>query len=148
MDAPASEAYVYLTIQTVKQELTIDVVIVNDANFESQAGGKGRLAVVEFSAREKKTARGTDNASARMDPIFDEVAKGYSDTGKIAFLRVEIALDADLVDSLSPITSKKYGINHGPTMAFIKDGKEVVPQLVGQYCAADLKHKVDEALGD
>lgn len=125
----------------------MDVIVVNDSNFETQAGAKGRLAVVEFSAREKKTARGTDNASARMDPIFDEVAKDYSDTSKVTFLRVEIALDAHLADTLSPVTSKKYEINHGPTMVFIKDGKEVVQPLVGQYSAADLKRKVNEALG-
>ncbi|WP_296188204.1 thioredoxin family protein [Pseudomonas sp. UBA1879] len=126
----------------------MDVIVVDDSNFETQAGAKGRLAVVEFSTREKKTAKGTANASARMDPIFDEVAKGYSDTGKVAFFRVEIALDKNLSDFLSPITSKKYGINHGPTMVFIKDGKEVVPQLVGQYPAKDLKDKVDKALDD
>jgi hypothetical protein len=124
----------------------MDVIVADDADFKTKVSGKGRLAVVEFSTREKKTSRGTDNASKRMDAVFDEVAKGYGDIAKVGFFRVEIELDAELSDTLNPLTSKTYAINHGPTVVFIKDEMEVSPQLVGHYLADSFKDKVDEAL--
>jgi hypothetical protein len=124
----------------------MEVVTVNDANFKDQVVDKARLAVVEFSAKKKETASGGANASAKMDAVFDEVARGFSDTDKIGFFRVEIQLNDELIDAENPLTSKTYAINHGPTTVFIKDGKEIIRQLVGHYLAAEFKNKVDEAL--
>ncbi|WP_231652962.1 thioredoxin family protein [Pseudomonas californiensis] len=99
---------------------------------------------VEFSAREKINKRGDSNASAKMDPVIDELQD--SCTGKAPFVLVEIMLDSDLKDSLNPVTTSQYNINHGPTITFFSSGKKLETKLVGLQTKDRVKQVLDDLL--
>jgi thioredoxin-like negative regulator of GroEL len=98
----------------------MSVITVTDSTFEAEVLQSAIPTVVEFTTRIKTNRSGADNASAKMDKTIDDLATNYA--GRIKFVRVEIELDQALKDTLNPLTSATYEINHGPTLVLIKDG--------------------------
>ncbi|MGN2467880.1 thioredoxin family protein [Pseudomonas syringae] len=109
----------------------MSVMTVTDSTFQKDVieASNQRLVVVEFSTNGKVSKRGEENASARMDTIFNALEEKYA--GKVSLVRVEIELDSHLKDSSNPVTSTQYQINHGPTMVFFKAGARAREYLVG-----------------
>ncbi|WP_054084441.1 MULTISPECIES: thiol reductase thioredoxin [Pseudomonas syringae group] len=124
----------------------MSVMTVTDSTFEKAVieASKQRLVVVEFSTKGKVNKRGEENASARMDAIFDALEEEYAE--KASLVRVEIELDSDLHDSLNPETSSEYQINHGPTMVFFEGGARARKDLVGQQTKERMTQILDELL--
>ncbi|MFA1027075.1 MULTISPECIES: thioredoxin family protein [Pseudomonas syringae group] len=124
----------------------MSVMTVTDSTFQRDVieASNQRLVVVEFSTKGKVSKRGEENASARMDAIFDALEEKYA--GKVSLVRVEIELDSDLKDSLNPVTSTEYQINHGPTMVFFKAGARAREDLVGQQTKERMTQTLDELL--
>ncbi|WP_232924897.1 hypothetical protein [Pseudomonas syringae] len=65
---------------------------------------------------------------------------------KVSLVRGEIELDSDLKDSLNPVTSTEYQINHGPTMVFFKGGARAREDLVGLQTKERMTQILDELL--
>ncbi|KPX36354.1 Uncharacterized protein ALO70_04666 [Pseudomonas amygdali pv. eriobotryae] len=126
--------------------MNMSVITATDSTFQKEVVDASchRLVAVEFSTKGKVSKRGDQNASARMDAIFDALEEKYAE--KVSLIRVEIELDSDLKDSLNPVTSNEYEINHGPTMVFFKDGKRVREDLVGQQTRERMVQVLDELL--
>ncbi|OBS37440.1 hypothetical protein A9K79_22225 [Pseudomonas syringae pv. syringae] len=106
----------------------MSVMTVTDATFQQEVleASKTKPVLVEFSTRGKENKQKLPNASAKMDAVIDELAVAYAE--KIKFVRVEIELGPDLKDTLNPVTSNTYAINHGPTTVLIK-----MAEIVGGY---------------
>lgn len=104
----------------------MSVITVTDSTFDAEVLQSKLPTLVEFTTRLKSKKDGTQNASAKMDVILDELASQYE--GKVKFVRVEIELDQDLKDSLNPVSSTKYAINHGPTLVLINAGERAKDQ--------------------
>ncbi|MEE4305600.1 thioredoxin-like superfamily, group II member protein [Pseudomonas alliivorans] len=123
----------------------MSVETVTDSSFDEAVikVSKKKLVVVEFSTKEKLNRRGEPNASAKMDSVIDELYAYYA--GKVVFCRVEIELDSDLKDTLNPDTSGTYGINHGPTMILVLNGKQA-GELVGQQTRERMVQVIDDVL--
>ncbi|AAY39468.1 hypothetical protein Psyr_4438 [Pseudomonas syringae pv. syringae B728a] len=128
------------------EALSMSVLTVTDSTFQKNVieASNQRLVVVEFSTKVKVNNRGEDNASARMDTIFNALEEKYA--GKVSLVRVEIKLDSDLEDSSNPVTSTQYQINHGPTMVFFKAGARAREDLVGQQTKERMTQILDELL--
>ncbi|EKG35618.1 hypothetical protein Pav037_4199 [Pseudomonas syringae pv. avellanae str. ISPaVe037] len=126
--------------------LNMSVMTVTDSSFPKEVveASHHRLVVVEFSTKGKVNKQGAENASARMDTIFDGLEADYAD--KVTLVRAEIELDADLKDSLNPLMTTEYAINHGPTLVFLKQGKRVREDLVGQQTKEQMVKELDELL--
>ncbi|QHF10201.1 thioredoxin [Pseudomonas syringae UB303] len=124
------------------EALSMSVLTVTDSTFQKDVieASNQRLVVVEFSTKVKVNKRGEDNASARMDTIFNALEEKYA--GKVSLVRVEIELDSHL----NPVTSTQYQINHGPTMVFFKAGARAREDLVGQQTKERMTQILDELL--
>ncbi|MDF5776333.1 thioredoxin family protein [Pseudomonas fragariae (ex Marin et al. 2024)] len=120
----------------------MSVMTVTDSTFQKDVieASNQKLVVVEFSTKVKVNKRGEDNASARMDTIFNALEEKYA--GKVSLVRVEIELDSHL----NPVTSTQYQINHGPTMVFFKAGARAREDLVGQQTKERMTQILDELL--
>ncbi|MCD5984278.1 MULTISPECIES: thioredoxin family protein [Pseudomonas] len=123
----------------------MSVETVTDSSFDEAVikASKKKLVVVEFSTKEKLNKRNEPNASAKMDPVIDELSTHYG--AKVVFCRIEIALDSDLKDTLNPTASGTYGINHGPTMILVLKGKRA-GELVGQQTRERMVQVIDDVL--
>ncbi|MFA0926264.1 thioredoxin [Pseudomonas syringae pv. tagetis] len=126
--------------------LSLSVMTVTDSTFQKDVieASNQRLVVVEFSTKGKVSKRGEENASTRMDAIFDALEEKYA--GKVSLVRVEIELDSDLKDSSNPVTSTEYQINHGPTMVFFNGGARAREDPVGQQTKERMTQILDELL--
>ncbi|MCA5972713.1 thioredoxin [Pseudomonas syringae] len=124
------------------EALSMSVMTVTDSTFQKDVieASNQKLVVVEFSTKVKVNKRGEDNASARMDTIFNALEEKYA--GKVSLVRVEIELDSHL----NPVTSTQYQINHGPTMVFFKAGARAREDLVGQQTKERMTQILDELL--
>ncbi|OUM04622.1 thioredoxin [Pseudomonas syringae] len=124
----------------------MSVTTVTDTTFQKEVieASDHKLVVVEFSTKEKVNKRGLENASAKMDAVFNKLADDY--INRVVFARVEIELDPDLKDSLNPLTSAAHAINHGPTMVFFKKGQKVRDDLVGLQTDVRTTQILDELL--
>ncbi|POP93432.1 thioredoxin [Pseudomonas syringae pv. syringae] len=124
------------------EALSMSVLTVTDSTFQKDVieASNQKLVVVEFSTKVKVNKRGEDNASARMDTIFNALEEKYA--GKVSLVRVEIELDSHL----NPVTSTQYQINHGPTMVFFKAGARAREDLVGQQTKERMTQILDELL--
>ncbi|KPY54634.1 hypothetical protein ALP38_101366 [Pseudomonas amygdali pv. sesami] len=112
--------------------LSMSVITVTDATFQKEVleASKIKPVLVEFSTRAKENKQKLPNASAKMDAVIDELDAVYAE--QVKFVRVEIELDPDLKDTLNPVTSNMYAINHGPTTVLIKTVEEIA-EIVGGY---------------
>ncbi|KPX41332.1 hypothetical protein ALP86_101635 [Pseudomonas amygdali pv. mori] len=121
--------------------LSMSVITVTDATFQKEVleASKIKPVLVEFSTRAKENKQKLPNASAKMDAVIDELDAVYAE--QVKFVRVEIELDPDLKDTLNPVTSNMYAINHGPTTVLIKTVEEIV-EIVGGY---DRKYVEDKS---
>ncbi|WP_032610659.1 thioredoxin [Pseudomonas syringae] len=123
----------------------MSVETVTDSSFDEaviKASNK-KLVVVEFSTKEKLNRQGEPNASAKMDAIIDELGTHYA--AKVVFCRIEIELDSGLKDTLNPEASGTYGINHGPTMIMVLNGKQA-GELVGEQTREGMVQVIDNLL--
>lgn len=123
----------------------MSVETVTDSSFDEAVikASKNKLVVVEFSTKEKLNRPGEPNASAEMDAIIDELCTHYA--AKVVFCRIEIELDSDLKDTLNPDASGTYGINHGPTVIMVLNGKQA-GELVGEQTRERLVQLIDNVL--
>ncbi|MDU8644554.1 thioredoxin [Pseudomonas syringae group sp. 26L6] len=110
----------------------MSVITVTDATFQKEVleASKIKPVLVEFSTRAKENKQKLPNASAKMDAVIDELDAVYAE--QVKFVRVEIELDPDFKDTLNPVTSNMYAINHGPTTVLIKTVEEIA-EIVGGY---------------
>ncbi|SDW94670.1 hypothetical protein SAMN05444064_10972 [Pseudomonas syringae] len=115
----------------------MSVMTVTDATFQKEVleASKTKPVLVEFSTKVKENRQKLPNASAKMDAVIDELDAAYAE--KIKFVRVEIELGPDLKDTLNPVTSNMYAINHGPTTVMIK-----MAEIVGFYDKKFVEDKV------
>lgn len=104
-------------------------VPVDDSNFDQFVLQAPTPVLVDFSAVWCGPCR-------MVDPIVEELADEYE--GKIGFAKVDV--------DKSPKTAVKYGIMSIPSLLIFKDGK-VLSNIVGFRPKADLKQKLDAALG-
>ncbi|MDC3736733.1 thioredoxin [Pseudomonas syringae pv. syringae] len=125
----------------------MSVMTVTDSTFQKDVieASNQKLVVVEFSTKGKVNKRGEENASARMDTVFNALEEKYA-LLNVSLVRVEIELDSDLKHSLNPVTSTEYQINHGPTMVFIKGGARAREDLVGLQTKERMTQILDELL--
>lgn len=127
----------------------MSVETVTDSTFQKSVidASQEKLVVVEFSTVDKTTKRDPSvlNASGKMDAVIDELDTKYA--GKAVFCRVEIKLDSDLKDTLNPYASGTYGINHGPTMILVLNGKNM-RELVGLQTGERMVQVIDEVLAE
>ncbi|NAO54013.1 thioredoxin [Pseudomonas syringae] len=129
------------------EALSMSVMTVTDSTFQKDVieASNQKLVVVEFSTKGKVNKRGEENASARMDTVFNALEEKYA-LLNVSLVRVEIELDSDLKDSLNPVTSTEYQINHGPTMVFFKGGARAREDLVGLQTKERMTQILDELL--
>lgn len=124
------------------------VVELGDAEFDLQVmQSSAGLVVVEFSDAVKVNARGTENTSARMDRVIDELAASDAYPG-FKFFRVSIEMDTTrvpVVVTRNAISAARFDILHAPTTVFLKHGRQVGSQIVGYYLEDELKSSIENA---
>lgn len=120
-----------------------------DASFARDVlSSTSRLDVIEFSDSNKVNSRGDPNASSKMDTVIDALAADSKHLG-VRFFRVSIELDktqSPVQITRNPETTRKFGINHAPTMVFLRSGQEVHAQVVGHYNEDFMVGQIQSAL--
>ncbi|MCM8799235.1 MAG: thioredoxin [Candidatus Omnitrophica bacterium] len=91
----------------------MDILILNDDNFESEVLKSNQIILVDFWAPWCAPCR-------IIAPIVEEIAKEYKDKIKVAKLNVEDY----------PSIASRFGIMSIPTLIIFKDGK-AVESLIG-----------------
>ncbi len=99
-----------------------------DSNFQQEALGQDKVAVVDFWAEWCGPCR-------LVGPVIEELAGEYGQKATIGKLNVDH----------NPSVSMQYGVRSIPTILFIKNG-QVVDKQVGAASKATLKQKLEAIL--
>jgi len=106
----------------------MDVMHVNDSNFDSQVISSKEPVLVDFWAEWCGPCK-------KMAPVVDELSKEYKGKVKIAKMNVDEGREA----------SAKFGIMSIPTFMLFKNGK-IAKQIVGAVSKSELKSIIDSII--
>ena len=104
-------------------------VAVTDATFDAEVKNSDIPVVVDFWAEWCGPCK-------MVAPVLEELAEEYS--GQIKFTKVDVDTNHE--------TAIHYGIRSIPTLLVFKGGKPV-DQLIGAVPRAEIKKRLDNALG-
>ena len=105
------------------------VIHLNQTNFEKEVLNSTEPVIIDFWASWCGPCK-------MMAPVFEELSEEYEGTLKFAKLSTEE----------HPEIAGQFGVTGIPTLALIKDGKEI-DRIVGFGPKHVLKEKIDEILG-